>query len=131
MALSDYTTLPYHLANKTYIDFVLKLISGIVGIVLNIVLIPKIGLEGAGIATLMANFVYFFLSTVIRMPNLELRFPARTILRMLIAFIPFAIIFWGFKYIPQIPVLIQMFGLLGVFYGIYFVVSKTVLKRPV
>ena len=60
MGLTDYTTLQYHLANKTYIEFIIKLFSGIVGIVLNIVLIPKCGLEGVGIATLSANFLYFF-----------------------------------------------------------------------
>ena len=40
MALTDYTTLQYHLANKTYIEFIIKLTSGIVGVVLNILLIP-------------------------------------------------------------------------------------------
>ena len=60
LALTDYTTLQYHLANKTYIDFSIKLISGIVGVVLNIVLIPKFGLIGVGIATLIANFYIFY-----------------------------------------------------------------------
>ena len=36
MALTDYTTLQYHLANKTYIDFIIKLTSGIANVVLNI-----------------------------------------------------------------------------------------------
>ena len=33
MALTDYTTLQYHLANKTYIEFIIKLTSGIVGVI--------------------------------------------------------------------------------------------------
>lgn len=131
MALSDYTTLQYHLANKTYIDFILKLISGIVGIVANIVLIPKMGLEGAGIATLSANFIYFFLSSVIRIPTLELYCPVRTILRMGVSFIPFVVLYYGFKQTPYIPALAQMLILMGVFYASYWLVSRTILKRPV
>lgn len=131
MALSDYTTLQYHLANKTYIDFILKLISGIVGIAANIILIPKMGLEGAGIATLSANFIYFFLSSVIRIPNLELYCPVRTILRMGLSFIPFIVLYYCFKQTPHIPVLAQMVVLLVIFYGVYWAVSRTILKRPV
>ena len=131
MALSDYTTLQYHLANKTYIDFILKLISGIVGIVANIVLIPKMGLEGAGIATLSANFIYFFLSSVIRIPTLELYCPVRTILRMGVSFIPFVVLYYCFKQTPYIPALAQMLILMGVFYASYWLVSRTILKRPV
>lgn len=131
MALSDYTTLPYHLANRTYIDFILKLISGVVGIAANIILIPKMGLEGAGIATLGANFVYFFLSVIIRIPNLEFHCPVRSILRMGIAFVPFTLLFYEFRNISYIPVLIQMILLLGVFYLVYWLLSRTILKRPI
>ena len=117
--------------NKTYIDFILKLISGIVGIVANIVLIPKMGLEGAGIATLSANFIYFFLSSVIRIPTLELYCPVRTILRMGVSFIPFVVLYYCFKQTPYIPALAQMLILMGVFYASYWLVSRTILKRPV
>ena len=130
MALSDYTTLQYHLANKTYIDFILKLISGVVGIAANIILIPKMGLEGAGIATLSANFVYFFLSVIIRIPSLGIYCPMRIILRMGISFIPFVMIYYVFKHISYIPALAQMLVLMGIFYASYWAVSRTVLKRP-
>ena len=132
MALSDYTTLQYHLANKTYIDFILKLISGVVGIAANILLIPKMGLEGAGIATLAANFVYFFLSSVIRIPGLGIYFPAKTILRMLFAFLPAGLLYGLFKesMLNEIPGVLQMSVLLVVFYGVYWLVSKTILRRP-
>ncbi|MBR5556124.1 oligosaccharide flippase family protein [bacterium] len=130
MALSDYTTLPYHLANKTYIDFILKLISGVVGIAANIILIPKMGLEGAGIATLGANFVYFFLSVIIRIRGLEFHCPFRAILRMGISFVPMVLLYYQFKNIAFVPALIQMILLLGVFYFVYWILSRTILKRP-
>ena len=69
MAITDYTTLQYHLAKKTYIDFIIKLISGVAGVILNIILIPKMGLEGVGVATLSGNFLYFLLSTIIVLPG--------------------------------------------------------------
>ncbi len=131
MALSDYTTLPYHLANKTYIDFILKLISGVIGIVANIVLIPRMGLEGAGIATLSANFTYFFLSVLIRIKNLEFHCPVRSITRMVISFIPFGLLFYEFKVNPYMPPLAQMIVLLAIFYLSYWILSRTILKRPV
>ena len=98
LVLTDYTTLQYHLANKTYIDFIIKLISGIVGVVLNIMLIPEYGLAGVGIATLSANFLYFLLSIIIVLPNLRLRLPVSTIVKMLIAAVPFGLLYMAFDY---------------------------------
>jgi len=129
MALTDYTTLQYHLANKTYIDFVIKLISGIAGVVLNIILIPKYGLIGAGVATFAANFLYFFLSTVIVLPGLGLRYPTLTVLRMLVSFIPFIGLYYIFNNYIYIPVLIEMILLLVVFYICYWGLSQTIMKR--
>ena len=84
LAMTDYTTLQYHLANKTHIEFIIKLISGIIGVVLNIILIPKMGLIGVGIATLSANFLYCLLSMIIVLPDMNLKLPKNTILRILI-----------------------------------------------
>lgn len=131
MALADYTTLQYHLANKTYIDFIIKLTSGIIGVILNIILIPKYGLEGAGVATLAANFFYFFLSIIVVLPGLRLRFPWLSIWRLAITFIPFV---WIYKYMQnsefEIPALIQMLSLLGFFYFGNWILSKTLIKNP-
>ena len=129
MALTDYTTLQYHLANKTYIDFIIKLISGIAGIVLNIVLIPKHGLIGAGIATFSANFIYFFLSTVIVLPGLGLRYPTLTMFRMLISFVPYIGLYYIFNNCFHLPVIIEMIILLTVFYICYWWLSRSLLKR--
>ena len=129
MSLADYTTLQYHLANKTYIDFIIKLISGIAGIVLNIVMIPKYVLIGAGIATFGANFLYFFLSTVIVLPGLRLIYPTLTIFRMLISFIPFAALYYLYNTFVKVSALFEMISLMLVFYFCYWMLSKTILKR--
>ena len=128
MALSDYTTLQYHLANKTYIEFIIKLISGIACIAANIILIPKLGLIGAGIATFCANFLYFFLSTIIVLPGLKLIYPKLTLFRMLLSFIPFAGLYYVFNNLSM-PALFEMITLMVVFYLCYWMLCKTVLKR--
>jgi O-antigen/teichoic acid export membrane protein len=130
LALTDYTTLQYHLANKTYIDFTIKLASGILGIVLNVVLIPKYGLIGVGIATLAANFLYFLLSVIIVLPGLGLGVPWRVFARMAISALPFLTIYYIFNTYIQIPALIDMLVLLSAFYLCYWVLAKTILKRP-
>ena len=122
MGLTDYTTLQYHLANKTYIEFIIKLFSGIIGIALNILLIPKFGLEGVGMATLGANFLYFFLSVVIVLPNLGLLYPYRILLSMLFAFIPMGAMYEIIHNLIYIPAIIQMCLLMGIFYASYYVV---------
>ncbi len=122
LAMTDYTTLQYHLANKTYIDFILKLISGIVGVALNVLLIPQYGLVGVGIATLAANLLYFILTVIIVLPGLRLKFPYKTFLKMCLAAIPCAglyILFENFDY-----ALCEMIALLVLFYCFYFVIAK-------
>ncbi len=122
LAITDYTTLQYHLANKTYIEFILKLISGVVGVVLNIILIPTHGLVGVGIGTLAANLLYFILTIIIVLPNLRLKFPHQTVLKMILAAIPCAALYFCFTKINY--AIIEMVLLLIAFYVFYFAVSK-------
>jgi O-antigen/teichoic acid export membrane protein len=128
MAITDYTTLQYHLANKTHIEFIIKLISGIAGVVFNILLIPKYGLVGAGAATLGANFLYFFLSTVIVLPGLGLHYPGKTLLRMAISFIPFGVAYYFFNEFKHFPAGFEMIFLITLFYVCYWGLSRTILK---
>ncbi|MBO6088088.1 oligosaccharide flippase family protein [bacterium] len=129
MAITDYTTLQYHLANKTYIDFIIKLISGIAGVILNILLIPEYGLIGVGIATLGANFLYFLLSIIIVLPGLRLIYPVLTLSRILLAFVPTVFLYYLFINTSGIHAVVQMLALLTVFYLCYFFLAKTLIKR--
>ena len=126
LALADYTTLQYHLANKTYIDFIIKLSSGIIGIVLNIILIPGYGLVGVGIATLAANFLYFLLSIIIVLPDLRLKLPGMTILKIVMAFVPFFGIYYLYNLINVRFVALEMLSLLFVFYCFYWLSGKLI-----
>lgn len=129
LSMTDYTTLQYHLANKTHIEFIIKLISGIIGVVLNIVLIPKMGLLGVGVATFAANFLYCLLSLIIVLPGLNLRFPKNTIFRILISAIPAGAALYLMKYQTSIiPSLAQMIAVLCIFYAIYILLKFKFLK---
>lgn len=129
MAITDYTTLQYHLANKTYIDFIIKLTSGILNVGLNILLIPKYGLVGVGMATLGANFLYFLLSVIIVLPGLRLIFPFLTVKRMIIAAFPSAVMYYVFSKYVHIPALFEMLLLISLFYLLYWVLADKLMKR--
>lgn len=129
MAITDYTTLQYSLAKKTHINFIIKLISGIVCVALNIALIPTMGLVGVGVATLAANFLYFLLSVIIVLPGLELIFPSLTLIRMIIAFLPIIALQYIFSNVLCFNPALEMITLACVFYITYYALSRTILKR--
>lgn len=128
LSMTDYTTLQYHLANKTHIEFICKLISGIIGIILNVILIPKMGLIGVGVATLGANFLYLLLTLIIVLPDLNLKFPKNTAIKMTISAIPALCIYCLFRAKSGIiPGGVEMLLLLAVFYAMYYLTSKKII----
>lgn len=127
LCMADYTTLQYHLANKTHIELIIKLISGIIGVILNVILIPKFGLIGVGLATFAANFLYCILSMIITIPNLNLYYPKRMLLNILISAIPAGAIYYLLHTFGQnISGVIQMCILLTIFYLGYYIVNKKI-----
>lgn len=125
LCLTDYTTLQYHLANKTWITFIIKLMSGISNVLLTLYLVPKIGLNGVGVAMLASNFLFFFLSTVIRLKGLGMLVPRRQLSCIIISAIPIALLY---KYVfvnnTTISANLQMLGMLVGFYVVYDVVHR-------
>jgi len=120
LALTDYTTLQYHLANKTQIDFVLKLLSGIIGVLLNVILIPKYSLIGVGIATFSANLFYLILSLVIVIPGLRISYPRTVLNKVFLSLIPyFLCAFFVVDFLILLPALKMVF-LLVIFYFSYW-----------
>lgn len=129
LAMTDYTTLQYHLANKTHIEFIIKLISGIIGVGLTFALIPKFGLIGVGIATFSANFLYCLLSMIIIIPNLNVYFPGTMILRIITALIPTSGVWYALKiYGTSITGVTQIAILLVTFYLIYFTACRKLIN---
>ena len=125
LCLTDYTTLQYHLANKTWITFIIKLTSGISNVLLTLYLIPKMGLTGVGVAMLTSNFLFFFLSTVIRLKNLGMLVPRRQLSCIIISAIPIALLYkFVFVNNSAISANLQMLAMLLGFYMIYDIVHR-------
>ncbi len=78
---------------------------------------------------LAANFIYFLLSVVIVLPQLNLRFPKNTVLRILICGIPTGLVIYAMKNFGVIPASIQMIVSLVFFYALYVVTKLKVLKE--
>ena len=123
MSLTDYTTMQYHLSKKTYILTTLKVWAGIAGLVLNIILIKKLGLAGVGIATLISNIFYFVMTVAITVPGFEWRIPCRRLVHILVCLIP-SILVWLIIRGTTLHAGIQMSVLLFLYYLIFWFTNK-------
>lgn len=84
LGLTDLTTVQYYLVKKTTIDMWLRLISGFLGLILNIIFLPKFGLIAIGAAALISQLLYFILSLIIKIKEVNWVFPFRSVLKALI-----------------------------------------------
>lgn len=123
LSFTDYTTMQYHLANKTYVLTILKVVSGIIGLVLNIILIQKLGLLGVGVATLIANILYFLLTVCIAIPGLEWKVPYKRIFHNLLCLIP-PVILWYFMKDSFLYVGAQIMILLLFYYWLFYLTNN-------
>ncbi len=123
LSFSDYTTMQYHLSNKTYILTGLKITSGLIGFSLNIYFIKTMGLLGAGIATLSSDFIYFILSVLVVVPNLEWKIPYKKILHLGVCFIPSGLLWMVFQG-SSVLAIYQMIILLMVYYFCFYLLRN-------
>lgn len=123
LSLTEYTSMQYHLANKTYILTTLKVISGITGLVLNIILIKNMGLIGVGIATLISNIFYFVLTIVVQIKDLEWKVPYKKIIHITLCLIPIAFLWMFFKQ-TSLYVGYQIILLLFFYYGLFYITTR-------
>ncbi len=119
LSFTDYTTYQYHLSGKTYILTTLKVVSAIIGLVLNIYLIKEMGLVGVGIATLISNILYFLLTVFVVVPGLNWQVPYRKLFHILLTFVPAGVAWYYLKGSPIIPV-VQIYILLTLYYVLYY-----------
>lgn len=119
LSFTDFTTYQYHLANKTVILTLLKVLSAVLGLVLNIVLIKNMGLLGVGIALLVSNIFYFILTVIVKMRNLEWQVPYKKIGHILLCFVP-TLFLWVLLEKSTILPLLQINILLIMYYSFYY-----------
>ena len=107
--LTDYTTIQYHLTQKTYINTIIRFIPGLIGIFLNIKFIPQYGLWAVGATTLFTNILYFALSVIVTDKNLYWKIPFAEIRDSIISLIPaIGFIYIVKNYYPNFPPITQM-----------------------
>ncbi len=82
LGLTELTTLKYYLVKKTEIDMALRLSSGVAGLILNFILLPKYGLWAVGFAALFSQLLYLALSFIINVENIKSVFPYKQVLKV-------------------------------------------------
>lgn len=123
MLLAEFTTIQYHLVNKTYIDTILKLAAGGFGVILNILLIPKFGIVTVGYTALIVNLCYFLLSILIVVDKIKWKFPKVEFSMFILSSIPLFISYFVLSKINA-HFIICMLTLLFVYYFTYFMLNK-------
>lgn len=119
LSFSDYTTMQYHLSNKTYILTGLKITAGLIGFALNVYFIKTMGLFGAGVATLGADILYFVLTVLVVVPNLEWKIPYKKMFHLGVCFLPATALWFVFQNSVVLPIY-QMLILLIVYYTCFY-----------
>lgn len=127
LSFTDYTTYQYHLSKKTYILTILKVVSAVLGLVLNIVLIKKMGLVGVGIATLLSNILYFVLTVIVVVPDMEWKVPVKRMIHIGLCFIPTGGL-WYYLIHSSIHPMLQI-NILLLFYYLLFYFTKRFFKE--
>jgi O-antigen/teichoic acid export membrane protein len=123
-SLTEYTTMQYLLSKKTYLNTIIRVISAIIGLGLNIVLIIKMGLVGLGIATLASNIFCFLLSIIINVKNLEWQVPYRKLTQIALAFIPALIFYYYVLKDVNWNIFIETGLILIIYYAVYMLIIK-------
>lgn len=92
MGLAEYTVIQYHLVKKTYLQTIIKLTPGLLGVGATILLLPKC--EGAkeillllGVISLLSQILYFALSLIVRVKDLEWKPPYKTLFNVAISLV--------------------------------------------
>jgi len=73
------------LAKRTYLNFIIVVVAVLVNLFLNIVLIPRMGILGAAIATALSNSILAFWTMLISNKNLPCLFPWVDVVKIFMA----------------------------------------------
>lgn len=126
VGLTEYTAFQYHLAKKTYYDTAIRLVPGVLGIFLNILLIPKLGLTGVGISTLVSYLLYFALSISLNIKELKWILPTKHIMVAVTGSLIASLVIIGTRSLSYAPIISLLSAILS-----YVSVSMVMFKARV
>lgn len=119
--LSQYAVKGFELYKKTSRIAIIALIVSLLNIILNIVLIPRIGIVGAGISSCVSYAAYFVLAMSGTRSYMSLNLPWRTLRVLSLGSSIFAAILW-WGTVSMSNFLIQVFVVAPIGLIIYFIV---------
>lgn len=115
LGLAEYTTIQYHLAKKTYLETIIRIFPGILGLILSIILIPKLGLVGVGVSTVVSYGAYLLLSIIVNIPELKWIPPykeiAKTFIALFLSFAAYLVFHDAFGWVYQASLTIAIYVL--------------------
>ncbi len=123
----------YHLKNKTYIEMAVTFFVGLIAINANILLIPRVGLVGAGIALLGSMLLLFMLNIFVRIKGIDyVRYGS--VIKTGVLSVITSIFSFGFVFLMPIPesfvwaAALKMMMYLFMVYVLSYVFSKKILE---
>ncbi|MGM0843746.1 MAG: oligosaccharide flippase family protein [Bacillota bacterium] len=129
----------FHLSQKTSVQMIPVAISAVINIALNFILIPRMGIEGAAVATIVAYLVAVILSWILVKIKMEVPFPFVNFVKIIVAVLVMSAVLWPVKDAVGIGMAIIQVLLGGVVYvlmalllnieGIRNIVAGRLLKR--
>ncbi|WP_421381521.1 lipopolysaccharide biosynthesis protein [Bacillus salacetis] len=87
----------FHLSQKTSIQMIPVAISAVVNVGLNFLLIPRMGIEGAAVSTIIAYLLAVILSWILVKLRMEVPFPLVNFLKIVVAVVVMALALWPIK----------------------------------
>lgn len=104
------------LFKKTKTAGLISIITAVTNIILNIILVPQIGITGAAIATLLAFSFHLFLTSTISFKLLVYDVNLKFIIKSIISSVIMSLVIWKLDPIGTADILISI----GVGFGVYF-----------
>lgn len=124
---SFYTNKAFELSKQTKSMFILLFISAVINVLLNILLIPKIGINAAGYSTVIAYLLYLIFSLIIGDKYLSIKINFKYLLKVIIASsIMYVITLQFIKWIN--PINLSSMIICGFFAVIIYLITSLIFK---
>ncbi|MED2785253.1 oligosaccharide flippase family protein [Bacillus thuringiensis] len=91
---SSFYCLGMHIKNKTYLDGPIMLSGGFLNIILNILLIPRWGMYGAAVATVISYVMMNFIYLKVSLPMYHIRYKYKEIVKIYVICVSLYIIYY-------------------------------------
>lgn len=126
---NEFYNLGIQIKNKTYLTGIIMLLGGIINIILNIILIPKFGMYGAAIATLISYLSINIINSIFSAPLYKVKYDFKStfINYLLVIFIYF--IYYLLAIINKNLIIEFLYNMVFIFIYIYLCLIFKLVKK--